>query len=300
MIHPIDVGYMGVTGAANAFVVRAPCGVVLVECGTARTLPTLERGLAAMGLATSDVSDLLLTHIHLDHAGAAGHLARIGARVHVHPFGERHLVDPAKLVASSRRVHGAAYDAFYGDLLAIDARQVRAAEDGAVVDAAGLSFRALHTPGHARHHVVWMLDQDARRHAFMGDLAGILVPESDHVAMPTPPPEFDPESWERSLERVVAERPTNLWLTHGGCVATDADAASRFLHRARERLRQVVEWLRSGVRMEAAEAERWLLEVERQGARADGVRPRRMDEFIDAAFVRMNLGGARRAFADPA
>lgn len=298
MIHPIDVGYMGVRGAANAFVVRGPRGVSLVECGTARTLPALERGLADMGLAIGDVNDLLLTHIHLDHAGAAGHLARVGARVHVHPFGERHLVDPTKLVASSRRVHGAAYDTFYGDLLAIDARQVRTVDDGSVADAAGLPFRALHTPGHARHHVVWMLDHDARRHAFVGDLAGILVPESDHIAIPTPPPEFDPESWERSLDRVVGERPTDLWLTHGGCVATDADAAFLFLHRARERLHQVVEWLRSGVRMEAVEAERRLLELERQRARADGVGPGRMDEFIDAAFVRMNLGGARRAFAE--
>ena len=298
-VLPIDVGYMGVVGAANAFLVRGPRGDALVECGTAATWPTLVAGLRAAGGDPARVQDLLLTHIHLDHGGAAGHLASMGARVHAHPFGVPHLIDPAKLVASSRRVHGPAYDRFYGDLAPVPAALAHAAQDGGQVEACGPPFRALHTPGHARHHVVWLLESGAHRHAFLGDLAGILVPGSDFIAVPTPPPEFDPVAWRESLERVIAERPTHLWLTHGGLVGGDAASAGTFLRRAVDRLRQETGWLRDCVAPTLADSEALAAygALERPLARASGVDATRMTEFIDDAFLRMNLGGARRAFA---
>lgn len=295
-ILPVDVGFLGVTGAANAFLVRGPQGHVLVECGPAACFDTLVAGLRAHACAPSDIGDLLLTHIHLDHAGGAGHLAAGGARVHVHPFGKPHLVDPAKLIASSRRVHGGAYDRFYGDLLAVPQHSIVEARDGARITAGGLRWRALHTPGHARHHVVWMLEHEAERHAFMGDLAGILVPESRHIAVPTPPPEFDPQAWRTSLGRVFAEGPSHLWLTHGGCVANNPRDAEAFLHRALARLAETTEWLQDAVKRADAEVVPEGLARERMLAAEDGVNDRRMREFIDEAFVRMNLGGARRAF----
>jgi glyoxylase-like metal-dependent hydrolase (beta-lactamase superfamily II) len=218
--------------------------------------------------------------------------------VHAHPFGVPHLVDPAKLVASSRRVHGSAYDRFYGDLLPVPAAQARAVPDGGTVHAAGLAFRALHTPGHARHHIAWLLEADGARHAFMGDLAGIRVPGSSFIAVPTPPPEFDPVAWVGSLERVIAERPTHLWLTHGGlCASTEAEAAA-FLERASARVRQESEWLRALVERHADDAGA----IAAYGAIAwphaarDGVDAERRANFLDDAFFRMNLGGARRAF----
>lgn len=297
-VRPIDVGYMELAGAAAAFLVRGLGGDALVECGTAANWPTLCAGLRDADSGPERVADLLLTHIHLDHGGAAGHLAAAGARVHAHPFGVPHLVDPSKLVASSRRVHGAAYDRFYGDLVPVPARQACAIEDGATIVAAGLVFRALHTPGHARHHVVWRLDHDGARHAFMGDLAGILVPGSDFIAVPTPPPEFDPAAWKASLERVVAERPTHLWLTHGGCVGGDVATAQHFLRRVIVRLEQETAWLREFIAAGAPDTDcvRAYGERERPLAVAAGVDARRLADFVDDAFLRMNLGGARRAF----
>ena len=298
-ILPIDVGFMGLRGAANAFLVRGESGDALVECGTAANWPTLCAGLQGATSSPAQVTDLLLTHIHLDHGGAAGHLAAAGARVHAHPFGVPHLVDPGKLIASSRRVHGAAYEPFFGDLMPVPASLVHAVDDGACVQAAGLVFRGLHTPGHARHHVVWLLDHDGARHAFMGDVAGILVPGSEFVAVPTPPPEFDPVAWQASLRRVIAERPTHLWLTHGGCVGGDEAGAGAFLRHAADRLAQETEWLRGLIESGANDAEciRAYGERERPLAVAAGVDARRLADFVDDAFLRMNLGGARRAFA---
>lgn len=298
IVQPIDVGYLGLPQAALAFLIRGEGGDVLIECGTAATWPTLRAGLLAAGSSPERVHHLLLTHIHLDHAGAAGHLAGAGARVHVHPFGAAHLADPAKLIASSRRVHGAAYDRFYGDLLPVPEAQLAVAQDGERIRVAERTLRALHTPGHARHHVVWLLEQASERHAFMGDLAGILVPHSRFIAVPAPPPEFDAEAWETSLRRVIDAAPTHLWLTHGGHVACDAASSRAFLQRALARLRQETEWLRTLVARhghdEAAVAEYRAIEL--PVAEREGVDARRRAEFLDDAFFRMNLGGARRAF----
>jgi glyoxylase-like metal-dependent hydrolase (beta-lactamase superfamily II) len=299
-IHPIDVGYLGLPEAALAFLIRAPQGALLVECGTAATRRALESGLEGVGVAMDGVGHLLLSHIHLDHAGAAGHLAAMGARVNVHPFGVRHLIDPGKLIASSRRVHGAAYDRFYGDPLPVPPDRVVAAQDGVATPLLGVQATPLFTPGHARHHVVWILEEGERRHAFMGDLAGIRVPQSDWIAVPTPPPEYEPDAWIASLDRVLATRPTDLWLTHGGHVAASAVDSERFLRRARDRVMQDGERLRQAAAMPDSAALLAYGDWLRHQARVGGVPARQIARFLDDGFLRMNLGGARRAFAEPA
>ena len=298
-VESIDVGYLRMAGAASAFLIRGNDGHVLVECGPAATRETLFEGLRQAGVEPSDIRHLLLTHIHLDHAGAAGHLAQEGAQVHVHPFGAGHLAEPGRLLASTRRVHGDAYDRFYGDMLPVPSGQLHAIDDGAVVTLAGHQLRAIHTPGHARHHIVWMLETADARHAFTGDLAGIAVPESDCIAIPTPPPEFDPAGWVASLQRVMETRPTHLWLTHGGCTASGAAAADRFLGRALARVVETSDWLRTVVtrHVDAAHALEAYRALEIPAARAAGVDAVRCAQFLDDGFLRMNLGGARRAFA---
>lgn len=298
-ITPIDLGYLDVEGAAFAFLVQGSGDPVLVECGPAACIDNLESGVRAAKCTPDDIRDVLLTHIHLDHAGAAGHLAARGARVHVHPFGRPHLIEPSKLVASSRRVHGQAYEHFYGDPLPVAESSIVVAKDGARIDIGGLLWRALHTPGHARHHVVWILEHGLERHAFVGDVAGILVPESHHIAVPTPPPEFDPQAWRASLGRVFAEGPSHLWLTHGGCVASNPRDAEAFLHRALARLSETIALLRGVVSWPEDRAVAEIRARERLIASEHGVNERRMRQFVDEAFVRMNLGGARRNMLPP-
>jgi glyoxylase-like metal-dependent hydrolase (beta-lactamase superfamily II) len=217
-IHPIDLHFQGSPEAIASFLVVGPGGPVLVETGPGSTLPALLQGLAARGVAPGDVRDVLVTHIHLDHAGTSGWWAQQGARVHVHHVGAPHLVDPSRLLASARRIYGEEMDSLWGDFLAAPAANVHALNDGDVIEAGGLKFVALDTPGHARHHMVYRLDEVA----FTGDLAGIRLAGRPHLRLPTPPPEFDLAAWRSSLERVRAEKFARLYLTHFGPVDTPA------------------------------------------------------------------------------
>ncbi|MCE9618295.1 MAG: MBL fold metallo-hydrolase [Planctomycetes bacterium] len=307
-IHPLDVGYLELPGAANAYLIEGPEGFAMVECGTAVTWPALEAKLEECGVHPTQIEDLFLTHIHLDHAGAAGHLAACGARIWVHPFGHPHLIDPEKLLASSRRVHGAMYERYYGDLWPVPPTQAHAVDDGGIVSAAGLQFRAIETAGHARHHHAWQLDSDGHRHIFVGDVLGIAMPESGFISIPTPPPEFDPAAWKRSLQKLRDAEPTHLWLTHGGLRSESAATARQYIDRVEARLDEERAELRhlaqavvaSGPR--ESEAHRialskavddyraWL----HPKAEAAGVTAPHFKAFLGDYFLRMNLQGAVR------
>ncbi len=299
-VHPIDLGYLGLDRAASAFLVSPEGGpAFLVECGPAACLARLTAGLEALGSPPASIADLFVTHIHLDHAGAAGHLARGGTRVHVHPFGTKHLVDPAKLIASSRLVHGTSFDRHYAEPLPCPPDAVHAVEDGAAVPVAGATVRAIATPGHARHHHVWVVESDGRRVAFTGDVGAMIVPGSRFVSVPGPPPEFDLAAWRLSLDRLEAaarrEAWDELWLTHGGRVDRPVD----HLRAARARLEEETAFLVDLLRLGASEAEAvdryeaWL----RPRAVAGGVDIQRLTAFVGPSFCRMNLNGVRRWLA---
>ena len=213
-VHVLDLGFQGLTHAIAAFLVRGPEGPVLVESGPASTVEALVAGLRIHGVAPEDLSAVLVTHIHLDHSGAAGWLARRGATVYVHPRGARHLIDPSRLLASAGRIYGDRMLPLWGETVPAPAERVIAAPDGATVVAGGLRFRALDTPGHARHHHAWQLG-DA---IFAGDVAGVRMPGSALVAVPAVPPEFDPPAWRESIVRMRDQAPSRLWLTHFGAV----------------------------------------------------------------------------------
>jgi glyoxylase-like metal-dependent hydrolase (beta-lactamase superfamily II) len=157
---------------------------------------------------------LLLTHIHLDHAGAAGALVRRfpNLRVYVHEIGAPHLADPSKLLASAGRLYGDQMERLWGEVAPVPEDNLIAVEGGEEVE----GFRVEHTPGHASHHVCY-LDTESGD-AFVGDVAGVRIPPSELTLMPTPPPEIDVEAWEHSLELVRAWRPSRLRLTHFGAV----------------------------------------------------------------------------------
>jgi glyoxylase-like metal-dependent hydrolase (beta-lactamase superfamily II) len=174
-----------------------------------------------------------LTHIHLDHAGASGALVeRFPAlEVWVHERGAPHLVDPEKLLQSARRLYGDDMDRLWGRVAPVPERNLRVLEGGEMIEIEGHELEVLHTPGHASHHVVYLDRSDGT--AYVGDVAGVRIPPSDHILPPTVPPEIDVPAWQRSIEAVGAHEPAYLALTHFGAT----DEAEAHLRRTQDRLR---------------------------------------------------------------
>lgn len=238
-IEVLDLGF-GAPGVIAAFVIRSSEGPILIETGPDSTYAALERALAAVGEAPETVRHVLLTHIHLDHAGAAWRLAASGARVYVHPVGAPHLADPSKLLASARKIYGDRMDELWGRLEPIPADRLKTVEDGEVLRIGGLAIEALHTPGHATHHIAYRLDGAV----FTGDVGGVRL-GTGPVVPPCPPPDIDLEAWRRSLARLRSLRPEALYLTHFGAFSDAHDHLSRledalaaFAHWVRERMEE--------------------------------------------------------------
>jgi glyoxylase-like metal-dependent hydrolase (beta-lactamase superfamily II) len=239
-VHAIDTkmaGYPGIT-AGYLLLTSRPC---LVETGTARSAGVVRDALASLGVGANDLATVVVTHIHLDHAGGAGDIARMfpAAEVVVHTRGARHLVSPDRLVASARRVYGAALDDVFGELLPTDAQRVRAVDDLDTVDlGGGRSLTAYYSPGHAQHHV-GLLDS-VTGDLYVGDAAGIYVPETADVRPATPPPDFDLFAAVASLERFGSLSPTRLLFSHFGPVVEVETTLARSI----EELRLWVELVR--------------------------------------------------------
>jgi len=211
-IHTLDLGFQGTTHAIAAYLVVGPGGPILVETGPASTTAALEARLADHGVAVTDIRHALVTHIHLDHAGGAGWLARQGTRIYVHHAGAPHLVDPARLLSSAARIYGGDMDRLWGATLPVPADRVTALAAGEEARVGGLTLRALDTPGHAVHHLTFRLGDVA----FTGDAAGVRLPGESMVALPAPPPEFDLTAWDRTLARLAGERFARVYPTHFG------------------------------------------------------------------------------------
>jgi glyoxylase-like metal-dependent hydrolase (beta-lactamase superfamily II) len=221
----MDASHLIVDGGRAAF----------VDVGTSFSVPNLLSALAAQGLGPEAVDYILLTHIHLDHAGGAGTLAAALplARVFVHPRGVAHLVDPTKLIAATKAVYGEArYESVYGQITAIPAARVESVEDGRRITLGRRTLEFLHTPGHALHHVA-IVDRDAAA-VFTGDTFGVSYREFDTAAgafiLPTTTPtQFDPGQLHDSIDRILALRPRAAYLTHYSRVG-DLEKLGRDLH----------------------------------------------------------------------
>jgi glyoxylase-like metal-dependent hydrolase (beta-lactamase superfamily II) len=211
-IETLDLDFGQTAETIAAFLVFGPEGPVLVETGPASTLPTLLARLEEHGVQPGDVRHVLVTHIHLDHAGAAGWWAQQGATVYVHPNGERHLIDPSKLLTSAERIYEDRMDSLWGRTVPAPAENVVAVKGDSTIEAAGLEFVALETPGHARHHHVYRLGDVA----FTGDAAGVRLGERHWIDLPAPPPEFDLGAWKGTLTRLRSENLDTLYRTHFG------------------------------------------------------------------------------------
>ena len=212
----IDLNFLGRPQIIATAVLRGAGGVALVDPGPSTTQAHLLTSLAAHGIALSDVRQILLTHIHLDHAGATGSLlkANPNIEVFVHERGARHLVDPSKLLASATRLYAADMDRLWGEVAPVPAAQVRALNGGERLEAGGRTLEIAYTPGHANHHVTYF--DPSSRVAFVGDVAGIRRGSGTYILPPTPPPDIDLEAWRSSADRILAWDPDTLFLTHFG------------------------------------------------------------------------------------
>ena len=213
----IDLEFLGRSQAIATGVVQASGRVALVDPGPTSFLPVLERELERVGIRLSDVTDLLLTHIHLDHAGATGTLLRRhpSIRVLVHERGARHLVDPSRLLESATRLYGNEMQRFWGEVVPVPAARIETVQGGETVHAAGRDFAVAYTPGHASHHVSYF-DRSSGV-AFVGDTAGVSV-QGGYVLPPTPPPDIDVELWNASVQLIERWGASTLFLTHFGPV----------------------------------------------------------------------------------
>jgi glyoxylase-like metal-dependent hydrolase (beta-lactamase superfamily II) len=233
--EPLDLHHLGRERVIGCYLLETEDGPALQDCGPASCIPELKARLGERGLELQDVRHLLLTHIHLDHAGATGALVREHPRlqVHVSEIGAPHLVDPSRLERSARRLYGDDFDRLWGELVPVPDGNVH--EVGARV----LGLDCFPSPGHASHHVCYLATDGT---LYAGDAAGVRIQPSAFVLPPTPPPEVDLEAWEHTLEEIEARGPERLALIHFGV----AEDVGRHLAELRGRLRDWARRVRDG------------------------------------------------------
>ncbi len=237
-IVTLDLNFLGKPHAIASYLIRHSSGVILIESGPGSTQEALTAALAAHGLAVSDVTHVLLTHIHLDHAGAAGWLAQQGAQIYVHPVGAPHMLHPEKLLASAARIYGDRMDELWGQFLPVPEGRLHIANDGEEIVIGNLRFLPINTPGHAEHHHAYLFEDIL----FSGDIGGVRIPGYQYLRLPMPPPELHLVKWRDSIERLRREHFARIAPTHFG-IYDDP------------------EWQLRSVERELEASERWLEQV---------------------------------------
>jgi len=286
-VHQLDTLLGGWERVTAGYLVDGPAPV-LVETGSQTSVPALLATLGRLGIGPRDLSAVVVTHIHLDHAGGVGDVAAAfpSATVYVHEKGARHLVDPAKLVASAALVYGDLLDTLYGRLTPTDAARVRVLGDGEVVDVGGgRTLTAVDSPGHAKHHLA--VHDSTSGLLFAGDAVGVRLPDAGILRPATPPPDFDLDLALGSLRRFAARRPTGVALAHFGLVPDPLDS----LEEAEAVLRRWAEvaegaWRRGDDIAEALAAA--------FGHELDGVDPLHREKLETLNGIHSNAAGFRR------
>jgi glyoxylase-like metal-dependent hydrolase (beta-lactamase superfamily II) len=221
---PIDCRHRGHERIVGVYLAETEDGVAIVDTGPASTLPALEDGLAARGVELGDISHILLTHIHLDHAGAAGTIVRRfpHIQVHVSEVGAPHVIDPSRLERSARQLYLDEFDSLWGELAPVPAENVH------VVGSRVLGLDCFPTPGHAKHHVCYL---DSAGTLYAGDAAGVRIHTARHIVPPTPPPDIDIETWHQSIDEIERRAPERLALVHFGVKTDVVDHLARLRSR---------------------------------------------------------------------
>ena len=290
-VFQIDTKMAGYSGITAGYLIRGsrPC---LVETGTAPSAPIVRDALASLGVGASDLASVVVTHIHLDHAGGAGDIAAMypSAEIVVHEKGARHLADPSRLMASAKMVYGDALDRLFGELAPVPADRIRALDDTGVVDLGdGRRLDSHYSPGHAKHHV-GLIDSGSGD-LYVGDAAGVYIPETGDLRPATPPPDFDLDVALGSLARFRALKPERLLFSHYGPVS----GVPEILDRSEEEIRVWVEGTRRarGLGLDLDHAVAMVREqtLSRYQAYAAGADPSLAVKFDEIAGADSTVGG---------
>ena len=289
-IVTLDLNFQNCKNAISSYLIPYQDGIILIESGPGSTQMQLQKNLNALGYDLQEITHVLLTHIHLDHAGAAGWLSGYGAHIFVHERGTPHLLDPSRLIASATRIYQDQMNILWGDFLPVPKGQLTSLTDGDEISIGSYNFRALDTPGHANHHMAYLLDDIC----FSGDIGGVRINELGprHLRVPMPPPEFHPLKWRKSIERLKNERISKIALTHFGFY----DDVDWHLDALLQELDAAEEWMNKTIPLDLPANE--LREVFVQWARARsialGVNEITLDSFEKANPSSMSADGIKR------
>jgi glyoxylase-like metal-dependent hydrolase (beta-lactamase superfamily II) len=290
-VFQIDTRMAGYDGITAGYLIRGdrPC---LVETGTAPSAPVVRDALAALGIGPGDLATVVVTHIHLDHAGGAGDIAAMfpAAQIAVHQRGARHLADPSRLMAGARMVYGRALERLFGVLAPVPAERIVALDDTGTVDLGGGRRLGSHySPGHAKHHV-GLVDSDTGD-LYVGDAAGVYLPDTGDVRPATPPPDFDHQTALASIRKFAALRPSRLMFSHYGPV----DEVSETLDRSAEEINVWVEETRqaraAGLDLDHALAMVRDRTMDRYAAASPDADPALAERFERVSSARGNVEG---------
>lgn len=210
-IHTIDLYFQEEKHSIASYLVESEEGPILIETGPMSTYEALKSGIEKLGYQVKDIENVLLTHIHFDHAGAAWKFAEHGAKIFVNEIGVQHLLNPTKLWNSAKQIYGDDMERLWGEMNPIPEDQLAALRDGDIIEFGDVVFDVLYTPGHAIHHNAYILGDVI----FTGDIAGVKIGNGP-VVPPCPPPDIDLKLWKKSIEKIKNKNPKALYLTHYG------------------------------------------------------------------------------------
>ncbi len=291
-IETIDLNFLGTEQVIASFLLIGNDSTAIVETGPTTCLDELMGGLKHNGVSPEDVSQVFLTHVHLDHAGASGNLTELlpNATFYVHEVGHPHLVDPSKLRKSATRIYGDRMEELWGEVLPVPEERLKILGDGDEVEVSGGVLTAHDTPGHAYHHFAYLEPESGM--LFTGDVAGIRLPGQSYVRPPTPPPEIDVEAWMQSLQTVKQIGPRVVCPTHFGSYE-DVD---RHMAELEQRLQ---DWLLfvEGQMDEGVEREQIAYELKAKGDAemlAEGASPEESEQYDLAGNYEMLVDGLMR------
>jgi glyoxylase-like metal-dependent hydrolase (beta-lactamase superfamily II) len=266
VVYTLDLNFLNCPQAIASYLIPYQEGLILVESGPGSTQEQLSKNITDLGYQTENIKHVLLTHIHLDHAGAAGWLAKNGATVYVHERGYPHMLDPSKLIASATRIYQDKMEELWGNFLPVPEDQLISLTDETEIQIGSYVFRSLDTPGHANHHMAYLLDDIC----FSGDVGGVRIQTTGkrHLRVPMTPPEFHPPRWRKSIERLRKEKITSIAPTHFGFF-------------------EDISWHLDNVLSELDAAEKWMEEIMPRGLDVEDLRK----AFVDWSAERsLDLG----------